>query len=50
MRLFDHTAVPDPTDPADYPKFIADKPVPIVEDDSDSTAVWKGILNLLDIH
>lgn len=50
VRLFDYTVMPDPTDPADYLKFIADKPVPIAEDDSDSVAVWKGILNLLDIH
>ncbi|MFR0574245.1 hypothetical protein ACLUWS_03215 [Bifidobacterium boum] len=50
VRLSNHTVIPDPTDPADYLKFIADKPVPVAEDGSDSVAVWEGILNLFDIH
>lgn len=50
VRLLDHTVAPDPADPADYLKFIADKPIPVAEDGSDTVAVWQDIPNLLDIH
>lgn len=50
VRLSNRTVMSDPTDPAGYLKFVADKPVPVAEDGSDSTAVWEGILNLFDIH
>lgn len=50
LRLFPGIGMPDRTDPACYFPLIASGPLTVAEDDSDSTAVWKGILNLLDIH
>ena len=42
--------MPDRTDPACYFPLIASGPLTVAEDDSDTTAVWQGILNLLGVH
>ena len=50
LRLFPGIGMPDRTDPACYFPLIASGPLTVAEYDSDTTAVWQGILNLLGVH
>ena len=50
LRLFPGIGMPDRTDPACYTPLIASGPLTVAEDDSDTTAVWQGILNLFGVH
>jgi len=50
LRLFPGIGMPDRTDPACYIPLIASGPLTVAEDDSDTAAVWQGILNLFAVH
>ena len=50
LRLFPGIGMPDRTDPACYFPLIASGPLTVAEDDSDTAAVWQGILNLFGVH